>query len=83
VDEHGTINVSFIVRIWLEEAPGDDRGPAWRGSVTHVPSGEKRYFESLARLMHYMALYLDKMGIASKHDANTPPMPEGATREEG
>ena len=26
----------------------------WRGSVTHVPSGEKRYFDAFAHLVEHM-----------------------------
>ncbi len=36
---------SFVVRIWRE--PGDP--PAWRGSIQHVQSGHKCYFQSLDR----------------------------------
>ncbi len=46
----------FIVRMW-SEAPAS--GPAqWRGSVEHVPSGQKFYFTSVRDLNDFIALQL-------------------------
>jgi hypothetical protein len=42
----------FIVRIWLAEG---GREGAWRGSVEHVPSGQKFYFTSLGDLNDFIA----------------------------
>ena len=42
----------FIVRIWLVEGGRDG---AWRGSVEHVPSGQKLYFTSLGDLNDFIA----------------------------
>jgi hypothetical protein len=47
----------FVVRIWLE--PG--RTPAegqWRGSVVHVPSGERRYFAEMEDLAQFVRMEL-------------------------
>jgi hypothetical protein len=52
---------SFIVKIWREE-PGDP--VAWRGHVTHVPSGERVYLTSLNGLNTFIAPYLLEMGIS-------------------
>lgn len=82
VDEDGTMPVSFIVRIWFEEA-AQDGGPVWRGSITYVPSGEKHYFASFSRLTHYIALRLDKVALGSDQVVNTASMPEGDGGEEG
>lgn len=41
---------SFLLRIWRE--PGDP--PAWRGSIQHVQSGHKCYFQSLERPMEFI-----------------------------
>jgi hypothetical protein len=83
VGERENVSVSFIVRIWLEEAAHDHAEALWRGSVTHAPSGDKRYFNSLAHLVQHLALYLDTMDVASERDAGTTSMPGGAAREEG
>lgn len=41
---------SFLVRVWRE--PGDP--PTWRGSIQHVQSGHKCYFQSLKRPMDFI-----------------------------
>jgi hypothetical protein len=41
---------SFVVRIWHES--GDP--PAWRGSIQHVQSGHKCYFQSLEKPVHFI-----------------------------
>ena len=38
----------FVVRIWKEPGPSDPE--RWRGSVEHVPSGERLYFARLPDL---------------------------------
>jgi hypothetical protein len=44
VDEPESNAVTFVVRLWLE---GGDEGPrVWRGHITHVMSGERRYVQS-------------------------------------
>jgi len=59
----------FVVRIWLE--PG--RTPAegqWRGSVEHVPSGERRYFAALEDLARFVRMELrEAPGMGSMGDA--------------
>jgi len=44
---------SFLVRVWQE--PGDeDHAAGWRGSVEHVQTGEKRFFNSMESLLAYL-----------------------------
>ena len=83
MNQHGAESVSFIVRIWLEEATGESGGPVWRGSVTHVPSGEKRYFDAFAHLVEHMERYLEMLGVPGERNAGTGARPEDAAREEG
>lgn len=47
---------SFLVRIWRE--PGDP--PTWRGSIQHVQSGHKCYFQSLERPMRFIEETIEK-----------------------
>jgi hypothetical protein len=48
---------TFIVKTWLEEATSA-AGPArWRGHITHVPSGERRYFEDLDAITAFIRTY--------------------------
>ena len=43
----------FTLRLW--PAPRAGGGTAWRGQVTHVLSGETRYFREWARLIGFLA----------------------------
>ncbi len=54
---------SFIVKIWLEEPAEDNRKGMWRGHITHVPGGERRYLESLGEIVAFMVPYLLSMGV--------------------
>ncbi len=54
---------SFIVKIWIEEPAEDHQKGRWRGHVTHVPGGERRYLESLGEIVAFMVPYLLSMGV--------------------
>jgi hypothetical protein len=56
-DSFESVTHSFIVRIWLEE---NDRA-RWRGHITHVPDGERRYVEQLADIVDFIAPYVEGM----------------------
>lgn len=56
-DSFESVTQSFVVRIWLEE---DDRA-TWRGHITHVRSGDRRYVEQLADIVDFIAPYVDGM----------------------
>lgn len=49
----------FVVKIWLEEIIGKYRLPHWRGYITHIPSGERRYFDHLRGITSAIRQYLD------------------------
>ena len=49
---------SFVIKIWLE----DEELASWRGHITHVPSGQRCYFEELDRIAMFIAPYLETMG---------------------
>ena len=53
---------SFIVKIWLEEADEADR-VKWRGHITHVPDGKRRYLNSLSDITAFIQSYLETMGV--------------------
>jgi hypothetical protein len=53
----------FIVKIWLEETTEEARRATWRGHITHVPSGVRRYVHSLADINAFIAPYLEGMGV--------------------
>lgn len=54
---------SFIVRIWLEETAEEAGRATWRGHITHVPSGERRYLKDLDDIVAFIVPYLQRMGI--------------------
>ena len=46
------------------EKPAEEAGTAtWRGHVTHVPSGERRYLKRLEDIVEFVRPYLARMGI--------------------
>jgi hypothetical protein len=47
---------SFIIKLWLE---GDATTFVWHGHITHVPSGERRYFNKLSGITDFVSEYLD------------------------
>jgi len=54
---------SFIVKIWLEETAEEDGRATWRGHVTHVPGGERRYIQDLDQIRDFIIPYLEEMGV--------------------
>lgn len=53
---------SFIIKVWIEEI--NQRGRAtWRGHITHVPGGERRYLRRLSEIRAFIAPYLHAMGV--------------------
>ncbi len=54
----------FIVRFWREESEGASGGQ-WRGSVEHVPTGQRAHFVSLEVLDSFITKQLNT------EDANT------------
>ena len=51
---------SFVVKVWLEETVEQAGRATWRGHVTHVPSGERRYLEDLDDITAFIAPYLER-----------------------
>ena len=61
MDPEETDSHSFIIRIWLEETAEDGKPAVWRGHITHVPSGHRRYLQELGSLVGFIAPYLAEM----------------------
>jgi hypothetical protein len=53
----------FTVKIWLEETAEEAGRATWRGHITHVPSGKRRYFEDLDDVVAFIEPYLEGMGV--------------------
>lgn len=56
---------SFIVKIWPEETFEETEEARWRGHITHVPSGERRYLKDLSDIGIFILPYLDSMKVRS------------------
>ena len=53
----------FIVKIWLEEMAQEAGQATWRGHITHVPSGKRRYIQDLDDIIAFITPYLRQMGV--------------------
>jgi hypothetical protein len=54
---------SFVIKIWLEEPADELHKGRWRGHITHVPSGERRYLQNLKEIVAFIVPYLVSMGV--------------------
>ena len=54
---------SFIVKIWLEETAEEAGQAKWRGHITHVSDGKRRYLNNLDDLTTFIMSYLEQMGV--------------------
>jgi hypothetical protein len=52
---------SFIVKIWLEQTATEAGRAKWRGHITHVPDGERRYVQNLDEISAFIDPYLEGM----------------------
>jgi len=43
---------SFVARIWLERAAGED--PKWRGHIQHIQGREEVYFQDLTEVREFL-----------------------------
>ncbi len=63
MDENESEAQSFIVRVWVEERAEEGSRGTWRGHITHVPGGERRYLKNLDEIGDFIAPYLEAMGV--------------------
>jgi hypothetical protein len=52
---------SFVVKVWIEETEAEQA--TWRGHVTHVFSGRRRYLQNLDEIAVFVRPYLEAMGV--------------------
>ena len=45
---------AFIVRIWHEDLDNEGNGLAWRGSIQHVGSNKRLYFQDLEGIVRFV-----------------------------
>lgn len=53
---------SFIVKLWLEPTEGDQPRLS-HGYVTHVASGERRYFKNVDGIAEFIVECLERAGV--------------------
>jgi hypothetical protein len=63
VDQVENNTHSFIVKVWLEETAEEAGRAMWRGHITHVPDGERRYVQDLGDVSTFIVPYLQQMGV--------------------
>ncbi len=66
MDEIESEAQSFIVRVWVEERAIEGRQGTWRGHITHVPGGERRYLKNLCEIEDFISPFLEDMGVKLK-----------------
>lgn len=49
---------SFIIRLWQEWGNSEETTGVWRGSITHVQTQERHYFQTFTQLAHILAKYI-------------------------
>jgi hypothetical protein len=49
---------SFVVKLWAEEIGKDYQWIRWRGHITHVGEGNRRYLDDLTEIMNFIKPYL-------------------------
>ena len=57
---------SFVIRIWLEEAPTDGTPGVWRGSIVHLLDKNKVYFSNFEQLVAFIEMYMLKIEIETQ-----------------
>jgi hypothetical protein len=62
-DEIESITHSFVLKIWLEERRQVAGSASWRGYISHVSSGTRRYVKDLDGIATFIAPYLQAMGV--------------------
>jgi hypothetical protein len=63
MDSHEDRSHSFIVKVWIEETGPPGGRAVWRGRITHVPSGARRYLRNLRTIPAFIAPYLSDLGV--------------------
>jgi len=53
---------SFLVSLWLEPDSNEEHILAWRGSVVHLVTQQRRYFTELVDLVAFLAAFAGTPG---------------------
>jgi hypothetical protein len=56
----GSINHSFVVRIWIEPREYPKAPVEWRGMIQDVISGQSKYFRELDEMVAFIVLQISQ-----------------------
>jgi hypothetical protein len=56
-------SLAFVVRIWIEQTPGEVEGGLWRGHITSLPDQERGYVQSLTEIASFIDARLRELGL--------------------
>ncbi len=70
---------SFVIRVWVEEQE-EAASPGWRGHITHVQSSRRIYVQDLGEIVHFIAPYLEALGVQLARDPAARPAAKKAKR---
>lgn len=55
---------AFLVNLWFESLEPDEARPvAWRGSVVHLMTQERRYFTEIVDLVTFLRAYTPRSSL--------------------
>jgi hypothetical protein len=57
---------SFVVTIWREDAPAESPNRGWRGHITHVQSGERRYLRKLQEIVTFVGAHVGSLDRSNR-----------------
>lgn len=57
---------TFIVRFWRESRKREDARPIWRGSVEHMPSGQRVYVRNFKEAESFMSHFVPQINMNSR-----------------
>jgi len=53
----------FVVKIWIEESSNEINQTSWRGHITNLLDGKRKYFQELGEVTDFILPYLERMGV--------------------
>ena len=54
---------SYVIKIWREKTENDIAAARWRGYITRVPSGERRYIQSLIDIPFFIGDCQEELNV--------------------
>lgn len=56
----GRRKIAFLVNFWYEPEESTTARDAWRGSVEHIASGKRLYFNDISSLVGFLSTWLGR-----------------------